>query len=298
MSAKRVVITGASGLIGGALTDLLRADGVEVTHLVRRAPAAPHEVRWQPGTAALDPAVLAGADAVVNLNGASIGKLPWGRRYRETLRSSRIDPTRTLATAIRELGPEAPHFVSASGISFYGSRPGVTLTEASASGDTFLAQLCVEWEREALGAGSAARVALLRTPPVLHPQGVLKPLVLLTKLCVSGPLGRGTQVWPWITLDDEVRAIRHIIDHGIEGPVNMTGPELVTANETGRELSRQLRRPFLLPAPAWALRLALGRDAADSLLLSDTAAVPEVLQQSGFTFEQPTLAAGIAAGLS
>ncbi|NLG48432.1 TIGR01777 family oxidoreductase [Gordonia sp. (in: high G+C Gram-positive bacteria)] len=297
MSAQRVVITGASGLIGRALTDSLRADGVIVTHLVRRTPNAPGEVPWWPGQQPLDPEVLADADAVVNLNGASIGKLPWGRRYRDLLRRSRLDPTRTLAAAIRELGDRAPHFVSASGIGFYGDRPGVTLTEVNGSGETFLAQLCVAWEREAVAAGGAARVALLRTAPVLHRDGVLKPLMLLTKLGLSGPLGRGTQRWPWISLDDEVRAIRHIIDHDLEGPVNLTAPEIVTATDTGRELARQLRRPFLVPAPARALRAALGADAADSLLLSDAAAIPAVLTHSGFTFGEPTLAEAISSAL-
>ena len=298
MTSAHVVIAGASGLIGGALTWSLQADGAKVTRLVRRVSQSPDEVEWHPGAAPLDPAVIAGADAVVGLNGASIGRLPWTSSYRETLRESRLAPTRTLATAIRELGADAPAFLSASATGFYGDRPGETLTETSTPGDTFLAELCVEWERTALEAGPAARVALLRTAPLLHRDGVLKPLITLTKLGVSGPLGRGTQVWPWISLDDEVRAIRHLIEHPISGPVNLTGPTPATASEIGRGLAAEMRRPFLVPAPAWALRLGLGRDATDSLLLPDANTVPSVLTGSGFSFDHPTADRAIASALA
>ena len=298
MTSAHVVIAGASGLIGGALTWSLQADGATVTRLVRRVSEPPEEVEWPPGAAPLDPAVIRAADAVVGLNGASIGRLPWTSSYRETLRESRLAPTRTLATAIRELGADAPAFLSASATGFYGDRPGETLTETSAPGDTFLAELCVEWERTALEAGPAARVALLRTAPLLHRDGVLKPLITLTKLGVSGPLGRGTQVWPWISLDDEVRAIRHLIEHPISGPVNLTGPTPATASEIGRGLAAEMRRPFLVPAPAWALRLGLGRDATDSLLLPDANTVPSVLTGSGFSFDHPTADRAIASALA
>lgn len=289
MSTDRIVVAGSSGLIGTALVSSLRADGIDVTTLVRRAPRDENEIEWQPDRLQLDPAALAGARAVVNLCGASIGKLPWTRGYRTQLASSRLRPTRTIAATLRSLGPDAPAFVSASAVGFYGDRPGERLTETSEAGDTFLATLSADWEHEALQAGPAARVALLRTAPLLHPRGVLKPLMLLTKLGVSGPLGRGDQVWPWITLEDEVRAIRHIINEGIAGPVNLSGPEHAMANDIGRGLARRLRRPFFLPAPAWALRLGLGADAADSLLLSDAIVAPDVLLTTGFRFTHGTL---------
>ncbi|MBP2436055.1 TIGR01777 family oxidoreductase [Microbacterium amylolyticum] len=289
MSTDRIVVAGSSGLIGTALVSSLRADGIDVTTLVRRAPRDENEIEWQPDRLQLDPAALAGARAVVNLCGASIGKLPWTRGYRAQLASSRLRPTRTIAATLRSLGPDAPAFVSASAVGFYGDRPGERLTETSEAGDTFLATLSADWEHEALQAGPAARVALLRTAPLLHPRGVLKPLMLLTKLGVSGPLGRGDQVWPWITLEDEVRAIRHIINEGITGPVNLSGPEHAMANDIGRGLARRLRRPFFLPAPAWALRLGLGADAADSLLLSDAIVAPDVLLTTGFRFMHGTL---------
>lgn len=292
----RVVIAGASGLIGSALTRSLEADGYDVTHLVRRSPRTSGEVQWNPGVDPLSPEILQGATAVVGLNGASIGRLPWTKRYRATLRSSRIDPTRALATALRQLGADAPHFVSASAVGVYGSQPGVALTERSPVGDSFLAGLCAEWEGAALSVGPAASVALIRTSPLIHPDGVLKPLMTLTKLGVSGPLGPGTQVWPWISLADEVRAIRHIIDQRITGPMNLAGPTPATANETGRALARAMRRPFFVPAPAFALKLALG-DAAESLLLADARVSPTVLLESGFEFHHTTVEAAIAAAL-
>ncbi len=320
-----VIISGGSGLIGGALAKSLRADGTRVVQLVRRAPTGEDEVQWDPGRHALSPDVLAGASTVVNLNGASIGKLPWTRAYRRALWSSRIEPTRTLADALRSLGDEAPKFVSASAVGVYGTRPGEVLDEGAAPGDTFLARLCVAWERAALSAGggrpadsragdgrpadsgtddgtrpdagAGPRVALLRTAPLLDKEATLKPMIPLAKLGLSGPLGSGRQVWPWISLEDEVRAIRHIIDKDIQGPVNLTGPQAATAGQIGRELADELRKPFVLPAPGWALRMALGADAADSLLLADADVRPTVLEQTGFTFDHPTVSSAISAGL-
>ncbi|MHA3722945.1 TIGR01777 family oxidoreductase [Leucobacter sp. HY1910] len=293
-----VIISGGSGLIGRALAQSLRAGGTPVTQLVRRPATGPHEIQWQPGERALDPDHVAGARAVVNLNGASIGRLPWTRAYQRQLRASRLDATRTLATALRALGPGAPAFLSASAVGFYGDAPGQQLTEQHSVGATFLARLCADWEHEARRAGPQVRVVHLRTAPLLYPEGVLKPLVSLTRLGVSGPLGRGTQVWPWISLTDEVRAIEHLISEPIEGPANLSGPAPATATEIGREIARRLHRPYLLPAPAWALRAGLGRDAADSLLLADARVVPEQLTRSGFTFEHETAAAAITAALS
>lgn len=282
--ARRVVIAGASGLIGSALVDSLRADGVEVTSLVRHAPSAPHERQWLQDAAPLDPDVIAGADAVVCLNGASIGRFPWTPSYKSTLLWSRVTPTRTLAAAVRALGDDAPALVNASATGFYGSQPHVELTESSPRGTGLLADICVDWEAAARDAGDKARVALLRTAPVVHEQGVLKPLLLLTKLGISGPIGRGTQVWPWISLDDEVRAIRHVIDSDIAGPVNLTGPTRATANDLGFALARRMNRPYVLRAPIWGVKLALGTDATEALLTSDADVKPTVLNDTGFTF--------------
>ncbi|CAD5139356.1 Cell division inhibitor [Microbacterium sp. Nx66] len=293
---RRIVISGASGLIGSALTAALRADGIDVSTLVRRAPQAEGEVEWAPGDAALDPDVLAGAEAVVALGGASVGRLPWTRGYRRQLVESRLDATNTLTTALRALRTDAPAFLSASAVGYYGSAPGEVLTEHSGPGSTFLADLTVRWETAARRAEDHTRVALLRTAPVIHRRGVLRPMITLTKLGVAGPLGTGTQIWPWISLEDEVRGIRHVLDEKLAGPVNLAGPTRASANEIGRALAQRMHRPFWLPAPRWALRLALG-DAAESLLLPDANVRPEVLEQSGFRFTHRTAAEAVAAAV-
>ena len=280
--SQRVVISGASGLIGRALIESLLADGAEVSTLVRHEPRSPREVAWLDGSP-LDPAILAGASAVVNLNGASIGHIPWTPSYKQTLSASRLEATRVLAAALRQLGTGAPAFVSASAVGYYGSQPGRELAEDALPGGGFLSDLCVAWEAAALNAGSA-RVALLRTSPVIHPESVLKPLILLTRLGLGGPLGGGRQVWPWISLVDEVRAIRYVIEAGMEGPVNLSGPTRATANDVGFALARRMNKPYLLRAPEFALRLALGRDMADAVLLSDAHVVPAALEASGFAF--------------
>lgn len=293
---RHVVIAGSSGLIGRALTASLRADGIRVTTLVRRGATAADEVAWLQDTTPLDPHVPAGVDAVVGLNGASIGRLPWTSRYRSRLLWSRLTPTRTLATALDALGDDAPLFVSASASGFYGSAPGLELTEDAPGGDTFLARLCADWEAAAREAGP--RVALVRTSPVIHPDGVLKPLLLLTRAGVAGPLGAGTQHMPWIALDDEVRAIRHIIDHRLTGPVNAAGPTAATADDVGRALAAHVHRPYVVRTPAWALRGALGHDAAEGLLLADARVVPSRLLETGFAFRHPTVQNAVAAALA
>ncbi|WP_214465969.1 TIGR01777 family oxidoreductase [Microbacterium flavescens] len=294
---RRVVVAGSTGLIGSALVDSLRADGVEVTRLVRRPAETPDEVEWLTDASPLDPAVLDGADAVVGLNGATIGRFPWTARYKNTLLWSRVTPTQAIARAVRELGTDAPAFVSASAVGYYGTAPGRRLDERSPRGETFLADLCGEWETAARAAGDSTRVAMLRTAPIVHADGVLKPLLLLTKLGVSGPIGRGTQVWPWISLDDEVRAIRHVIDSDLEGPVNLAGPTRATANDLGFALAVRMNRPFLLRAPEWAVRLVLGGDATEAVLTADLDVEPAVLEASGFSFLHATAEEAVAAAV-
>ena len=295
---RHVVISGASGLIGRALTERLRAEGVRVTHLVRRAPAGPDEVEWLTSPAALDPGVLEGADAVVGLNGASIARFPWTSSYRSTLLWSRVTPTRALARALRELGEGAPAFLSASASGYYGSRPGERITEATGRGESFLADICGEWEGAARSAGEHTRLVLLRTTAIVDRGAFLKPLIPLTKLGLSGPIGRGTQVWPWISLADEVEAIRLLLEADIDGPVNLAGPTRATANDIGFALARRLNRPFVLRAPEWGLKLLLGKDATEALLTNDQDIVPEVLQRAGYTFRHPTVEQAIDAAVS
>ncbi|MFK4789448.1 TIGR01777 family oxidoreductase [Microbacterium sp. ZW T5_56] len=289
----RVVVAGASGLIGRALIASLRGSGSVVTQLVRREPAANDEVRWDPA-GPLDPAVLDGARAVVGLNGASIGRLPWTSRYRSELLWSRVTPTRTLADALRRLD-DPPLFVAASASGFYGSRPGRRIDEDQARGVGFLADLCAEWEAAADHAGQ--RVAHVRLSPVIHPDGVLKPLMILARLGVAGPLGSGRQSWPWASLDDTVAALCHIIEHDLTGPVNVVGPERASENDIGFAIARELNRPYFIPMPAFALRLALGA-AAEDLLLVDSDIAPAVLTDSGFEWRHRTAESAVRDALA
>lgn len=310
----RVVIAGASGLIGRALVASLVGDGIPVVRLVRRRPDADgpgpaagsgepaaddaelvDDRPWTPGEP-LDPAVVDGASSVVCLNGASLGRFPWTARYKRELVWSRLTPTQTLAAAVRAAGG-SPTFVGASAVGYYPTDGAGELTERSPRGETFLADLCGEWETAARGAGPAARVVHLRTAPITHPGGVLAPLVLLTRLGLSGPIGRGTQAWPWIGLDDEIRAIRHVMAADVDGPVNLSGPTRATANDLGFAVARRLNRPYLLRAPEWGMRLVLGRDATEAILTSDMHVVPAVLQASGFEFTHPTVEDAVAAAL-
>ena len=294
----RIVVAGASGLIGTALVESLRADGIEVHTLVRRAAQTPLEHEWLTDAAALDPAVLEGASAVVALGGASIGRIPWTPAYKRELISSRLSATHALADAVRALGDDAPAFICASAVGFYGSRPGAVLDESARRGTGFLANLVVRWEAAARTAGERARIVHLRTAPVVHPDGVLAPLIRLTEAGLGGRLGPGTQAWPWISLLDEVRAIRHMIDTDTSGPVNLAGPQRATANDLGFALAVALNRPFLVPAPSFALRAVLGRDMADSVLLSDAHVVPSALQASGFTFAHVTVETAVEAAVA
>lgn len=290
----RVLIGGASGLIGSVLSEALRARGDDVATLVRRPAASVQEISWNPVRGELAPEALSEFDAIVLLNGASVGRLPWTAKYRGELLTSRLDSTNTVVRALQRMTGPRPMLLSGSAVGFYGSVPGAVLTEDSPAGDTFLAKLCVDWEGAAREAESVTDVALLRTAPVIHPRGVLRPMITLTNLGLGGPLGSGKQTWPWISLTDEVRAILHILDRRITGPVNLCGPLAATANETGRALARNIHRPFLLPAPAWALRLGLGREATESLLTADADVRPDVLLTSGFVFTHETVEAAVA----
>ena len=291
-----VVIAGASGLIGRALAVSLERDGVRVTRLVRRTADTADEVTWDPGGAPLDPSTIAGARAVVGLNGASIGRLPWTSAYRSTLLWSRVAPVRTLADAVRRLGADAPQLVTASGVNAYGDCPGKRLDERSPRGDGFLARLVAAWENAVTSSGSEARTTQLRFAPAVHADGVLAPLMLLTRLGLAGPIAGGRRITPWVSLEDMIGAIRHVIDHGITGPVNITGPTPATQNDLGFALAMRMHRPFLVPAPAWALRAALG-DAARDLLLSEIDAIPAVLEDTGYTFRHRTVEDAITAAI-
>jgi uncharacterized protein (TIGR01777 family) len=298
----RVVLSGASGLIGSALKDALRADGHSLTSLVRRPPASAQERQWDPSRGDLDVAVLAEADAVVNLSGAGVGDHRWSEAYKRTLLDSRIGSTSTLTAGLSELGPHGPStFISASAVGYYGDTGDRIVKETDPVGGGFLADLSRRWEDAAMAADrDGRRVVTLRTGLVLAPSGGLlgrlKPLV---KLGLGGPLGSGRQFQPWISLDDEIGAIRFLLAGGgdaVAGPVNLTGPDPVRQVEFVRKLASLLHRPAIFPAPAFGLRLVLGQFADEGVLVGQRA-VPAVLVKSGYQFVHPTLEGALRAAL-
>ncbi|MGS2809972.1 TIGR01777 family oxidoreductase [Nocardia sp. MW-W600-9] len=294
----KVVIAGSSGLIGTALVAALRRDGHEVSRLVRRAPAAPDEFAWDPARAQLDERALRGADAVVNLCGASIGARRWNGSYKQLLRDSRITPTDVLATAVAAAA--VPTLVNASGVHYYGGDTGdAVVDETSPAGTGFLATLCRDWEAATEPASSAGvRTVLVRSAVVLARNGgMLSMLQPLYWLGLGGRLGSGRQYTPWVSLDDEVGAIVFALTHAeVDGPINAAGPAPVTNAEFNRALGRALHRPTPLLVPGFALRALVG-EFADEAILHGPRAIPAALEQAGYTFQHPTIGAALAAAV-
>ena len=281
-----IAVTGTSGLIGGALVGRLRQNGHTVRRLVRPGPTLePDQVRWDPSTGDVDLDGLAGVDGVVHLAGAGIGNHRWTERYRTEILRSRVDGTRTIVRAMGALDPRPSVLVSGSAVGWYGDRGDELLTEASAPGTGFLAGVAQAWEDEAVRATDhGIRVVTSRTGIVLTPDGgALGPLLLLVKAGLSGPLGSGRQWWSWVTLEDELRALEFLLTHEVTGPVNVTSPRPARQAEIVRALARAKHRPSVLPAPAFALRIALG-PMADDLVLGSQRALPNRLGEHGFQF--------------
>jgi len=298
----RVAISGASGLIGTALRRSLLADGHQVVALVRRRPRAPDESQWDPARGDIDPVALDGVDAVVNLSGASIAGRPWTSSYRRTLRESRIGPTGTLA---RELARRAGRgsapavFVSGSAVGVYGDTGQRAVDETAPAGGGFLARLVRDWEAAAEPAAAAGvRTANVRTGLVLAGEGgMLRPIVPVFKLGAGGRIGSGRQWMSWISLADEVGAIRRVLDDDtLSGPVNLTAPAPVSNAEFTEVLGRVLRRPTLVPVPGIALR-ALLRDMAEETLLVSQRVLPRRLSEGGFEFRHRDLESALRAAL-
>lgn len=285
----KIAVTGASGLIGTALVTHLHAGGHDVVRLVRRPPRAGDEVRWDPEAGTVDTAGLAGLDGAVHLAGAGVGDHRWTDEYKQQIRDSRVLGTRTLVTALTSLDPLPRVLVSGSAVGFYGTRGDEVLTEASAGGDGFLADVVRAWEAETEPAAVAGiRVATIRTGLVMSPQGgAFGRLLPLLKLGLGGPLGNGRQWWPWITLDDEVAGIEFLLTHDVSGPVNLTGPDPAPQRDVVKVLASLAHRPSLFPAPRFGLRLVLGEFADD--VLSSQRAVPMVLEAAGYRFRHATL---------
>jgi len=293
--AVKVVVTGGTGFLGAALVDALRGDGHEVTVLTRRPARAPGEVQWAP-TAGLDvwARSFEGAGAVVNLAGEPIAEGRWTVARKRAILASRLEATSGVVAALRAAGAPGATLLSGSAIGYYGTPGDVPLDESSPAGTDFLATVCREWEAEAREAD--ARVVLLRTGLVLaRGGGALQQLALPFHFFAGGPLGSGRQVMSWIHRDDWIAMVRWALaSPGVHGPLNLTAPAPVTNREMATALGRALHRPSFLPAPAFALRLALG-EMADAMVLNGQRVLPRVAQDKGFKFQYTNVDEALAA---
>ncbi|KAA0092106.1 TIGR01777 family protein [Mycolicibacterium sp. P1-18] len=284
-----IAIAGSSGLIGSALTSALRAADHRVLRLVRRAPSTADEVFWDPDTGEFDATALRGADAVVNMCGVNVAGKRWSGAFKQSLRDSRIGPTEVLSRAVVESG--VPVLVNSSAVGYYGDARDRVVEESAPVGQGFLAGLCRDWEAATESATAAGvRVVLMRTGLVLSPSGgMLAKLKPLFGLGLGARLGSGRQYMPWITLEDEIRALEFAIDDDdLVGPVNGTGPAPVTNAEFTAALGRVLNRPTPLAVPKFALRAVLG-ELADEGLLGGQRAIPAALERAGFEFRHHTI---------
>jgi uncharacterized protein (TIGR01777 family) len=295
----RVLISGASGLIASELKVQLKQLGHEPLSLVRRDARTPEEVEWNPLTGYLQPGVIETVDAVVNLAGATTGRIPWTKNYKKEIISSRLLSTKTLVDAINSATRKPAVLVSGSASGFYGDCGEEELGEESPKGTGFLSDLADAWEQEALKAKDSTRVVRVRTTLVMsRKRGGLGPLLPLIRLGVGGALGSGKQWWAWISHVDEARAIVHLIENkSCEGVYNLTAPQPATCEQIVKELGKQMHRPTLLKVPAFALRLVLG-EAATELLLCSQKMNSDKLQATGFSFEHADLESSVRYVLS
>ncbi|MEN9967088.1 MAG: hypothetical protein RL036_321 [Actinomycetota bacterium] len=286
----RVLVSGASGLVGTEVIRQLREQGHEALRLVRRTASAPDEVEWNPSTGFIQDGIIETVDAVVNMAGATTGKIPWTSKYKEEIVSSRIDSTRTLVNAMKNANHKPKVLVSGSASGFYGDSGDKLLSENSPKGTGFLSDLAHSWEQEALKAPTEVRVVLARTTMVMSRKlGALGRLLPLIKLGVGGPLGSGKQWWAWISLPDEAAAIIHLINTpSASGAFNLTAPEPATCGQIVKALAKDLKRPSLIAVPTFALKLLIGEAAVELLLCSQNMTATRLLE-TGFKFQHPTL---------
>jgi uncharacterized protein (TIGR01777 family) len=289
LSAKTltVAVAGSSGLVGSALVAALRSADHRALRIVRRKPGR-DELQWNPDSGEFDSSALEGVDAVVNLCGAGIGDKRWSGAYKQVLRDSRIDPTEVISAAVVEAG--VPVLINASAVGYYGDTGSRVTDESSSAGTGFLAQLCEDWEAATAPAVDAGvRVVLARTGLVLSPSGgLLGKLKPLFAVGLGGRLAGGRQYMPWISLEDEVRAMLFAIRKPLSGPVNFTGPAPVTNAEFTTALGRALHRPAPWPVPGFALKTIVGEFAEEGLL-GGQRAIPAALERAGFVFHHNTV---------
>jgi uncharacterized protein len=292
----RVAVTGASGLIGTALTAALEAGGHEVVRVVRTG-GGPGTVGWDPKAGTIDATGLAGVDAAVHLAGAGIADHRWTDAYKGELVDSRVRGTSLLARTLAGLDPRPSVLVSASGIDYYGDTGDTAVDESGPKGTGFLSDLCEQWEAAADPARAAGiRVAHTRSGIVLSPRGgALKKQLPLFKLGLGGRFGSGRQWQSWIAIDDEVGAMMHLLAADAAGPVNLTSPHPVTNAEFTETLGTVLHRPTVMPMPSFGPKLVVGSELAGVLLYESKRVVPRVLEASGYQFTYPTLGAALRA---
>ncbi len=289
-----IAISGASGLIGSALAADLLGDGHRVLRMVRRPPQNRDEIQWNPQTKQLDPAALSGVAAVVHLAGAGVGDRRWTAEYKREIMDSRVLGTQTVAAAMAQ-SPDGPRvLVSGSAIGIYGDAGDAELNEQAPVGKGFLADVVQQWEGATQAAAAAGvRVALARTGLVAAPNaGAFAKLLPTLRMGIGGPLGNGKQYWSAISLRDEVRALRFLIEQPLHGPVNLAAPAQATNAEYTHALASALHRPALFPVPRLALQLAVGQFAGE--ILASQRVVPRVLLGAGFEFRDATVAAIVA----
>ncbi|QXG75688.1 TIGR01777 family oxidoreductase [Modestobacter sp. L9-4] len=297
----KIAMTGSSGLIGSALVPLLVADGHEVLRLVRRTPRTADEHRWEPAHRRLPPGLLDDVDVVVNLAGVGVAEHRWTAAHKQAVLSSRVDATTTVSEAFAASVAADPGrervLLSASAVGYYGDTGDRVTEESSPAGSDFLSDVCVAWEAATAPAVDAGiRVATLRTGLVLARGGLLGRLAPLFKLGVGGKLGNGRQYMPWISLVDEVDAIRFLLTAPVSGPVNLTAPTPVTNAEFTAALADVVHRPALLTVPGIALQLVLGEFAKVGALAGQRA-VPAALEAAGYQFSVTDLRAALALAL-
>ncbi|WP_199042152.1 TIGR01777 family oxidoreductase [Glycomyces salinus] len=281
----RIVIAGSSGYLGTALMDAL--EGHDIVRLVRHRPDEENEIRWDPYREALDPAILDGADAVVNLCGVPIAGRRWNEAYKKRIAASRVIPTRVLAEAVAAAG--TPALLNASAIGWYGDRANVQVDESTPAAADYLGKTCLAWETATKAARQAgARVVRLRTGHVLGPGSpLLAKLAPVFKLCIGGRFGDGRQYLPWISLRDWTAAAVFLLESDVSGPVNMVGPTPATNREFTKSMAAVLHRPAPWVIPGWAARLVAGEAAVE--LLRGAKIDPAVLRENGFAHRDATV---------
>jgi hypothetical protein len=294
----KVVVSGASGLLGSALVPALERRGHDVVRLVRREARDPSEVSWDPGAGTIDAAGLSGVDAAVNLSGATLDRWWTAGRKRE-IRDSRVSSTMLLARTLAQLEPRPAVLVSTGGVGIYGDRGDEILTEESEPGSGFLADVGIAWEAAAEPARDAGiRVVSFRQGMVLtRDGGALKRMLLPFKLGVGGRVGNGRQWWSWVARDDLVAAYLFVLEGDLSGPVNLASPNPATGATFPKALGRALHRPTVLPTPAFTIKTLFG-ERGEAVLLEGQRALPARLLDAGFTFAYADLDAALEHALA